>query len=137
MVANCNFDKEVDWMDRKELDYVLKNLAFMPGGTREACVKVKDFMSNFLKHLYDTGQVTLPPGHAPLVFPESCVTLDEFIEAVNVLMASAAMKKDEVPTRWNCDSDCRRVSYLFCFGQFNVTKNPTALCPFFIDEGNV
>lgn len=124
-------------MNRDELNYVLKNMAFKPGGTREACVKVKDFMVNFHKYNNENGQATLPVGHAPLVFPESCVTLDEFIEAVNVLMASAALKKDEVPTRWNCDTDCRRVSSLFCFGQFNVTNNSTALCPFFSDEGNV
>ena len=88
-------------MNREELNSVLKNMAFKPGGTREACVKVKDFMVNFHKYNYENEQATLPTGHTPLVFPESCVTLDEFIEAVNVLMASAAMKKDEIPTRQN------------------------------------
>lgn len=124
-------------MKREELDFVLKNMAFKPGGTREACVKVNDFMGNFYKHLYENGQITLPPNHAPLVFPESCVTFEEFIEAINVLMSSAAMKKDEIPTRWNCDTDCRHVCSLFCFGQFNVTKESVALCPFFSDESNV
>lgn len=124
-------------MNREELDFVLKNKAFMPGGTREACVKVKDFMMNFYKYLYDSGEITLPKGHAPLVFPESSVTLEEFIEAVNVLMASVALKKDEVPMRWNCDSDCKHCCSLFCFGGFNVTSETAKLCPFFVDESNV
>ena len=124
-------------MTREELDYVVKKMAFKPGGTREACVKVKDFMINFYRYMHETGQITLPPGHAPLVFQESKVTLDEFIEAVNVLMASAAMKVDEVPVRWNCDSDCRHVCSLYCFGQFNLTQESVKMCPFFSDESDV
>lgn len=124
-------------MNRQELDFVLKKMAFKPGGTREACVKVREFMVNLYKYKSDSGQVKLPAGHAPLVFPESCVTLDEFIEAVNVLMASAALKLDEIPTRWNCDTDCRHVCSMFCFGQFNVTNKEAAICPFFVDESNI
>ena len=33
-------------MERKELDFVLKQNHYLEGGTKEACVKVRDFLSH-------------------------------------------------------------------------------------------
>ena len=33
-------------MERKELDFVLKQNHYIEGGTKEACVKVRDFLSH-------------------------------------------------------------------------------------------
>lgn len=116
-------------MERCELDLVLKNQAFIPGGTREACVKIRDFMINFYKYKYERehGKNTM------LKFPESCVNLDEFIEAVNVLVSSSFLKKDEVPARWHCVPKlCKYADSPFCYGMFNLITETESerVCPF-------
>lgn len=110
-------------MERKELDFVLKQNQCLEGGTKEACVKVRDF----LQHATNPGNQI----HSAL----SCVTADEFMEAVKTLMAFAFQEEDAIPEKWQCDSDCRRVSYLLCPGEFNISKTANKMCPFFMDEG--
>ena len=72
-------------MERKELEYILESSHFMKGGTKEACVKAREFIEN-----------SMNPGnqlHAPL----SCVNADEFVEAVKILIAFAFKQEDIIP----------------------------------------
>lgn len=110
-------------MDRKELDFVLKQNQYLEGGTKEACVKVRDF----LQHATNPGNQI----HSAL----SCVTADEFMEAVKTLMAFAFQEEDAIPEKWKCDSDCHRISSLLCPGECNISKDANKMCPFFMDEG--
>ena len=76
-------------MERKELDSILEDEHYLEGGTREACVKAKEFLSNVIN-----------PGnqlHAPL----SCVKADEFVEAVKVLINFSSRRKDTIPIAEN------------------------------------
>ena len=110
-------------MERKELDFVLKQNHYLEGGTKEACVKVRDFLS----HATNPGNQI----HSAL----SCVTADEFMDAVKTLMAFAFRQDDTIPEKWKCDNDCRMVSNLLCPGECNISKNADKMCPFFMDEG--
>ena len=110
-------------MKRKELDFVLIHNHYLEGGTKEACVKVRDF----LHHATNSGNQI----HSEL----SCVTTNEFMEAVKTLMAFAFQEDDSIPIRWKCDSDCRMDSSIFCPGECNISKTADKMCPFFMDEG--
>lgn len=110
-------------MERKELNFVLKQNHYLEGGTKEACVKVRDF----LNHVTNPGNQI----HSAL----SCVTADEFMEAVKILMAFAFQQDDTVPERWHCDNDCHMVSDFWCPGECNLSKTSDKICPFFMDEG--
>lgn len=115
-------------MDRLELEKVLKQQAFRHGGTREACVKVQDFMINFYKWGYENKY-----GKDKMEFPKSCVTVEEFIDALDVLVASTFLKKDEVPKVWRCNPEkCKFSDTDFCYGMFNLTLDTTVtnVCPF-------
>lgn len=109
-------------MERRELDFVLKQNRFLKGGTKEACIKIRDFLRHAVK---SENQI-----HSS----DSCITADEFMEAVRTLMAFAYQQDDNIPERWRCDGDCRRVSYLFCSGECNTSDESQNLCPFFMDE---
>lgn len=116
-------------MERCELEKVLKQQAFKHGGTREACVKVHDFMINFYKWDYEKKY-----GKDKMEFPESCVTTQEFLEALDVLVAAAFLQKDEVPKFWRCNpAECKFSDTDFCYGMFNLTLDTTDtnICPFF------
>ena len=116
-------NKEDIRMERKDLEYILKNGQFQKGGTKEACVKAREFIRN-----------SMNPGnqlHAPL----SCVTADEFVEAVKTLMAFAYLQDDTIPEAWECDKDCKMTSDILCPGEFNIRKGSDKMCPYFMDEG--
>ncbi len=111
-------------MERKELDFVLKHNHYFKGGTKEACVKVRDFLN-----CVESSENQI---HSAL----SCVTVDEFVETVKTLMAFTFQQEDSIPEKWRCDSDCRQVtSSSLCPGEFNISKTADKMCPFFIDEG--
>ena len=79
-------------MERKELKYILESSHFMKGGTKEACVKAREFIEN-----------SMNPGnqlHAPL----SCVKANEFVEAVKVLMEFAFEQEDTIPETLKIES---------------------------------
>lgn len=106
-------------MDKDQLEFVCKINQYLEGGTKEACVKIREF----LKYAKKTEN--------QIYSPLSCISNDEFIEAVKVLMASAFNKEDEVPETWNCDNDCRKVNYLLCPGECNIYKEASKMCPFY------
>ena len=110
----------MDWL---ELQYVLRNGQFKKGGTKEACVKAREFIKN-----------SMNPGnqlHAPL----SCVNANEFVDAVKTLIAFAYRQEDTIPETWKCDNDCRRSSSFLCPGECNIRNDSNKMCPYFIDEG--
>lgn len=113
-------------MVRKELDSVLKQNQYLEGGTKEACVKVKDFLRHATTNPGNQIQSTL-----------SCVTADEFIEAVRTLMSFSFQQEDTIPEKWRCDDDCKRTSNLLCPGECNINKTSEKECPFFMDENLV
>ena len=109
-------------MERKELDFVLKQNQYLEGGTKEACIKVRDFLQH----------ATTPETqiHSAL----SCVAADEFIESVKTLLAFTFRQDDTIPERWKCDNDCQMVSALLCPGECNISKTAKNMCTFFMDE---
>ena len=109
-------------MERNELAFVLKQNQYLEGGTKEACVKVREFLH----------YVTDPENqiHSEL----SCVTADEFMEAVKTLIAFAFSQDDTIPEKWQCDTDCHLTSNILCPGECNIDKNSNKICPFFMDE---
>lgn len=109
-------------MKREELDFVLEQNQYLEGGTKEACVKVR----NFLRYATTTEDQV----HAP----RSCVTAEEFVESVKILMAFAFREKDTIAEQWRCDKDCQMVSYLLCPGECNLSIMADKKCPFFEDE---
>lgn len=110
-------------MTREELNFVLKQNACLEDGTKQACIKIKKFIQD--AHCTDTQINSL----------QSCVTIDEFMEAVKILVAFTFQQEDQVVRTWYCDNGCRRISNLLCPGECNVDKNSKTICPFFIDEG--
>lgn len=102
-------------MNREEFDFVMKQNNYLKGGTKEACIKIRDFLRHF-----DAGM--------------SFVNVDEYKEAVGTLIAFAFRQEDIVPEKWKCDIDCRMLSYLMCPGEFNLDNNSEKRCPFFTDE---
>lgn len=112
-------------MQREQLNFVCEDNEYLKGGTKEACVKARDFIT----HVINRGN--------DLSAPLSCVSANEFIESVKVLMAYAFKKEDEVPEFYKCDNDCRKVSHLLCPGECSVTSDAKKMCPFFEDEANI
>ncbi len=110
-------------MRQEELDFVLEQNEYLEGETKEACVKVKEFLN------YATS------SEKQIESMLSCVTAYEVVEAVKVLMAFAFLQSDTVPKHWKCDVDCRRRSAILCPGECNVSKSADNMCPFFVDEG--
>ena len=110
-------------MNQNELNYVLKVNNYSEGGTKEACVKVKEFLRRAIIKEQDVHSVA------------SCVTAEEFVKSVEILMASAFQHEDEIPERWSCDTDCKKVFNLLCLGEFCISKDSEELCPYFQDEG--
>jgi len=110
-------------MTREELDFVLKQNAYLEDGTRQACIKINEVIKN--AHCTDNKIELL----------QSCVNIDEFMEAIKILVAFAFQQEDQTVKTWYCDSGCRRIYSLLCPGECNVSKNAKTICPFFIDEG--
>ncbi len=106
-------------MKREELAFILKQNKYLEGGTKGACVIVRDF----LRHEANPGNQI------------SCITANEFMEAVKILMAFAFRQEDTVPERWKCDNDCSRISNTLCPGECNISEFSNKMCPFFTDEG--
>jgi len=107
------------------LEFVAEQNHYLEGGTKEACLKVREF----LKFIQCDGN--------DRIFTNSCVEPKEFISSVKTLMAFAFQKEDEIPKTWHCDNDCHRVNNILCPGECNIDKNSKNLCPYFIDEGSI
>ena len=108
-------------MKRKELNFVLDSNGYIPGGTKESCVKIKEFLRNSTHFNAYT-------------ISSSCVSIQEFLESVQVLLAFAFQQEDTIPKTWHCDSDCHRAMDLLCPGECCLDKDSESLCPYFQDE---
>lgn len=109
-------------MERENLEFILEKKHYLKGGTKEACIKAREFINH-----------SINPGnqlHSPL----SCVKADEFLKAVNILIAFAFSQDDTIPETWKCDNDCLKTSYFLCPGEFGIEKDSEKRCPFFVDE---
>lgn len=110
-------------MEREMLNWLLEKTEHLEGGTKEACIKAREFLHyarNSENRIYS---------------PVSCVSAEEFIESVETLMAFAFRQSDTIPEKWKCDSDCRLASNILCPGECNISKTAYKKCPFFMDEG--
>ena len=112
-------------MNRKKLKSLIEEKSYLKGGTKEACLKAKEFLRGAICE-ENTIQST-----------QMAVNADEFREAVKLLVAFASKHADEVPKRWTCDEDCKRIFEDICPGEFGIDKNSKNKCPFFIDDGMV
>ena len=109
-------------MKKEELEMFFRQNEYLEGGTKEACVKTRVFLRDAKN-----------PGNQ-LQSPSSCISANEFLEAVEVLMAFAYQQEDQIPERWRCDSDCRYANDSLCFGECNISKEAKELCPYFLDD---
>ena len=112
-------------MERNKLDFLLKKNNFLEGGTKEACIKARDFIR--YSSISEDG----------ISSKLSCISNEEFLRAVKVLIAYSFKQEDTIPETWLCDSDCKRITETLCPGECNINKDSSKICPYFIDEGLV
>ena len=112
-------------MEKNKLDFILKKNNFLEGGIKEACIKARDFIR--YSSISEEG----------ISSKLSCVSDEEFLNAVKTLIAFSFGHEDAIPETWICDSDCKRISQDICPGECNINKDSSKQCPYFIDEGLV
>ena len=104
-------------MTKEEMQFVLKYNSYLENGTKQACVKIQDFLKQIKS-----------------IESSSSIDNKEFLESVNILLAFTFAFKDTVPNKWHCDCDCRHSGCLLCPGEFSISKNAKKLCPFYKQE---
>ena len=115
-------------MERKELEALLKDEKCIEGGTKEACIKIREV----LNHQFNPGNQL----HAPM----SAVTIDEFIDAVEKLVSFALDHEDEKVYKYCCEPDCIYAGNPYCKGHLIVgVKNrrnakKVKICPYYVEE---
>lgn len=125
-------------MEREYLDDTIRHLKCIPFGTKEACIKVREYLKNAR---LDSGNDMIQGGEY------NSVDSKEFVEAVKVLMANSweQRENDRVPDMWYCDSDCSNIdTCIFCPGECQLAPTDEGgkslskrLCPYFSDSGNI
>ena len=116
-------------MERKMIDFTIKQLKCIPNGSKEACVKVREYLQN----------MKIDSKNRIQCVEYSSVKSAEFIEAVKVLMAFAweNRENDKVPDRWYCESDCaNNDTCIFCPGEYQVVpqdkeNQKVKRCPYY------
>ena len=128
-------------MEKDFFEFLIKNLKCTTGGSKEACIKVREFIQHAT---IDKEGNIIPTKH-------SSVDSKEFMESVRVLMAFAWQKKgqDCVPERFICDNDCSELNHEgFCSGEFQLVskddlekngegKIKAKRCPHFRDSWDI
>lgn len=115
-------------MERKELEALIKEEGCIKGGTKEACIKAREVLTNKMN-----------PGNQ-LHAPGSSVSIDEFIEAVEVLVSFALEHEDKKVYKYYCESDCIYAGNQNCKGRLVVgSKNKfpagtVKVCPYYLEE---
>ena len=106
-------------MEREELDKIIKENNCISGGTQEACIKIREV----LNHKMNPGNQL----HAPL----SCVSIDEFVEAVEILFAFANERPDTKVNIYYCQADCLFIGKRFCPGKMigGISRKGIKPCP--------
>lgn len=104
-------------MTKEELNFILKYNNYIKGGTKEASLKVKDFVKKI-----------------QYVESNSSIEFKEFLECIGTLLAFTFSSKDTIPERWYCDNDCRYNSCMICPGEFNTEEKSEKICPYYKQE---
>lgn len=104
-------------MTKKEIDFILEYNSYLENGTKQACVKIQDYLKNI-----KTSESS------------SSVDSKEFLESISIVLAFCFQHKDTVPNKWHCEFDCRHSGALICPGEFNLDKNSHKLCPYYRQE---
>ena len=113
-------------MQRHELERIIKEEGYKPGGTKEACAKIREVLN-----------YKMNPGNQ-LHAPESCVDIEEFLQSVSVLIAAVQTLPDMKVTDklYHCESDCAYIHRGLCPGELNVgiSNLGNVLCPYYCIE---
>lgn len=107
-------------MDKQQLANTIKSSASWINGTKASCIKIRDFIEN--AQITEKGIQTTDA---------TCVTTEEFVEALKILMAYSYLRYDEIPIRWHCKHNCKKKSDGICKGIFNVKDGYAIECPFY------
>lgn len=120
-------------MNKEELDFLNKYFDCVPNGSKEACIKVREY----LQHI---DQIE----NGITVFPSCVVSNQQFLNSVRILLAYAWQNKENdcAPEFWYCDNDCSYLDgYFLCPGEFQLAakekegKNLSKKrCPYFTDS---
>ena len=105
-------------MEKDFFDFLIKNLKCTAGGSKEACIKAREFIQHAT---IDKEGNIIPSGH-------SSVDSKEFMEAVRVLMAFAWQNREQdcVPDRFVCNEDCSSLDYQgVCLGEGQLISKET------------
>lgn len=128
-------------MERKFFEFLLNKSECIPGGSKEACIKVREFIRS----------ATIDQDGNIISSERSSVDSKEFMEAVRVLMAFAWQNREQdcVPDRFVCNEDCSSLDYQgVCLGECQLISKETIeknssekvkakRCPYFIDSLDV
>jgi len=115
-------------MERKELEALIKEEGCIKGGTKEACIKVREVIN----HKINPGNQLHAPGCS--------VKIEEFLDAVEVLVSFALEHEDKKVYKYCCESDCVYAGNPNCKGRLIVgskNKFPSGtvkVCPYHIEE---
>ena len=125
-------------MKREYVDYTIQKLKCVPNGSKEACVKVREYLQNIQ---LDRKNNTISSNDF------CCVSSEEFINSVQTLLAYAWQNREQdmVPESWYCDNDCSNIDRcIFCSGEYQLAAKDERgkslskrLCPYFSDSGNI
>lgn len=123
-------------MKREYVDFTIKQLKCISGGSKEACIKVREYLQNAT---IDENRI-IPNEYG-------CISSQEFMESVRILLAYAWQNREQdiIPERWQCDSSCSNLDTCFyCQGEFQTaTENESEkslskkICPYFRDYQNI
>ena len=105
-------------MKKEEFEFIKGLLEVRPGGVKEACLIVKEYLSNL-------DDLT-----------KSAVTKDEYIEAVNILINYSFENSDKntMIEEFYCKEDCRmNTEFNVCKGKFSTSNKGKKLCKYYMD----
>ena len=100
-------------MNREDFEFTKKILEFREKGVKEACLIVKEYLSN----LEDPTK--------------SAVTKEECIEAIKILVnySFSTSNKNTMVEEFYCKEDCRyKNCFGFCPGEFTLDEESKVLC---------
>ena len=107
-------------MKMRNIDRFIEDSKCIQGGTREACLKAREILSK--------GVVRKDSFYAS----HSEVSVDEFIQAVRVLVALASNLPDEKVELYYCQGDCAMYYDKHCVGELTLSSSATKLCPHYV-----
>lgn len=103
-------------MNKKDFEFVKKMLEVKDDSVREACLIVKEYLSNKEEN--------------------SAVDSEEFLKSVKVLLNHSyeTSNKNTMVETYYCKEDCRNNEcYGFCPGEFQIDNNGKKLCKHYLN----